>query len=380
MANIPIWAGSSTFGAGQTPFGFYDSDTAFSADADKVAVFCAQRLGYPLMDVELTSGSFYACFEEAVTVYGNEVFQFKIRENYLNLEGASTGSNLNNQLVEPTLTRFVTIAKNYGTEAGVGGNVTKYSGSLDITGSVQEYDLDAWATAENITGGIEIRKIFYEAPPAIIRYFDPYAGTGAGVQSLMDTFGFGQFSPGVNFLLMPASYDVLKMQAIEFNDQIRKSTFSFELVNNKLKLFPVPSVDGSVFFEYYKISDKEAINYNSSNSLITTVSEVPYSNPTYEHINSVGRQWIFQYTLALAKENLGYIRGKYQTVPVPGSEATLNQADLLADARSEKTALITNLREMLNETSRKMQMETQASEADFLRQTLSQVPMTIHIG
>jgi len=380
MANIPIWAGSSTFGVGQTPFGFYDSDSNFATDADKVAKFCAQRLGYPLMDVELTSGSFYACFEEAVTVYGNEIFQYRIRENYLNLEGASTGSTLNNQLVEPTLTRFVTIAQNYGTEAEVGGNVTKYSGSLDITGSVQNYDLDAWATAKGITGGIEIRRVFYEAPPAITRFFDPYAGTGTGVQSLMDTFGFGQFSPGVNFLLMPASYDVLKMQAIEFNDQIRKSTFSFELVNNQLKLFPVPTVTGSLIFEYYKNTDKEAINYNNASNIITTVSEVPYDNPTYAHINSVGRQWIFQYALALAKENLGYIRGKYTTVPVPGSEATLNQADLLADARSEKDALITNLREMLNETSRKMQMETQASEADYLRQTLSQVPMTIHIG
>ena len=380
MSTISIWAGSSTFSSGQTPFGFYDSDTDFVTDADKVAKFCAQRLGYPLMDVELQSGSFYACFEEAITTYGNEVFQFKIRENYLNLEGATTGSSLNNQLVEPTLTRFVTIAKNYGTEAGVGGNVTKYSGSIAITGSVQEYDLDQWATDNSIAGGIEIRKVFYEAPPAIIRYFDPYAGTGAGIQSLMDSFGFGQYSPGVNFLLMPASYDVLKMQAIEFNDQIRKSTFTFELVNNKLKLFPVPLESGSLFFEYYKNSDKEAINYNSNTNLITTVSEVPYSNPTYEHINSVGRQWIFQYTLALAKELLGYIRGKYATVPVPGAEATLNQADLLADARAEKTALITNLREMLNETSRKMQMETQASEADFLRQTLSQVPLTIHIG
>lgn len=380
MSNVSIWAGSSTFGSGQTPFGFYDSDSDFQTDADKVAKFCAQRLGYPLMDVELQSGSFYACFEEAVTTYGNEVFQFKIRENYLNLEGASTGSTLNNQLVEPTITRFVTIAKNYGTEAEVGGNVTKYSGSLNITGSVQNYDLDQWATDQGITGGIEIRRIFYEAPPAIIRYFDPYAGTGAGIQSLMDSFGFGQFSPGVNFLLMPASYDVLKMQAIEFNDQIRKSTFSFELVNNQLKLFPVPSASGSLFFEYYKNTDKEAVNYNSANNLITTVSEVPYNNPTYQQINSVGRQWIFQYTLALAKENLGYIRGKYQTVPVPGAEATLNQADLLADSRNEKEALITNLREMLNETSRRMQMETQANEADFLRQTLSQVPMTIHVG
>ena len=380
MANISIWNGTSTFATGQTPFGFYDTDAEFAADADKVASFCATRLGYPLMDVELQSGSFYACFEEAVTTYGNEVFQYKIRENYLNLEGASTGSAVNNQLIESNINRFVQIGKNYGTEAGVGGNVTKYSGSLDITGSVQEYNLDAWATANSITGGIEIRKVFYEAPPAIQRYFDPYAGTGTGIQSLMDAFDFGSFSPGVNFLLMPASYDILKTQAIEFNDQIRKSTFTFELVNNQLKIFPVPIVDSTLIFEYYKLEDKSAINFNNNTGLITNVAEVPYNNPSYNQINSVGRQWIFKYTLALAKELLAYIRGKYQTVPVPGSEATLNQGDLLTDARAEKEALLTNLREMLNETSRGAQMEAQSQEADFLRSTLSQVPMTIHIG
>ena len=380
MANTSIWNGSSTFSSGQTPFGFYDLEVDFAADADKVASFCATRLGYPLMDVELQSGSFYACFEEAITTYGNEIFQYKIRENYLNLEGASTGSAVNNQLVESNINRFVQIGKNYGTEAGVGGNVTKYSGSLDVTGSVQNYDLDAWATAEGITGGIEVRKIFYEAPPAIQRYFDPYAGTGTGIQSLMDAFDFGSFSPGVNFLLMPASYDILKTQAIEFNDQIRKSTFTFELVNNQLKVFPVPTVNGKLIFEYYKSDDKAAINFNSNTGLITNVAEVPYDNPSYNHINSVGRQWIFKYTLALAKELLAYIRGKYQTVPVPGSEATLNQADLLADARTEKDNLLANLREMLNETSRGAQMEAQSQEADFLRSTLSQVPMTIHIG
>jgi hypothetical protein len=380
MANISIWNGSSTFSAGQTPFGFYDSDSAFVNDADKVASFCATRLGYPLMDVELQSGSFYACFEEAVTTYGNEVFQYKIRENYLNLEGATTSSVVNNQLIASNIDRFVQIAKNYGTEAVVGGNVTKHSGSLDITGSVQNYDMDAWATNEGISGGIEIRKIFYESPPAIQRYFDPYAGTGTGIQSLMDAFEFGRMSPGVNFLLMPASYDVLKTQAIEFNDQIRKSTFSFELVNNQLKIFPIPAQNGSLIFEYYKLDDKSAVNYNNNTGLITNVAEVPYNNPTYSYINSVGRQWIFKYTLALAKENLGYIRGKYQTVPVPGAEATLNQADLLADARTEKENLLTNLREMLNETSRGKQMESQSNEADFLRSTLSQVPMTIHVG
>ena len=381
MANISIWGGSSTFTTGQTPFGFYDSDSEFQTDADKVAKFCGTRLGFPLMDVELQSGSFYACFEEAVTTYGNEVFQYKIRENYMSLEGAETGSNLNTSLVDPTLNRTIQIAKSYGTEADVGGNITQYTGSLILTGSVQDYDLDAWATSQGIEGGIEIRKIFYQAPPAILRYFDPYAGTGTGIQSLMDAFDFGSFSPGVNFLLMPASYDVLKIQAIEFNDQIRRSSYSFEIINNKLKLFPIPTVSGgSIRFDYIKLSDKKNVSPNDTGGLVTNIADVPYTNPTYANINSVGRQWIFRYTLALARELLGYIRGKYTTVPVPGSEATLNQADLLADARTEKEGLITNLREMLDQTSRQSQLERKASETENLNKVLSGVPYTIYIG
>jgi len=359
MANVQTWNGTATFTAGDTPFGFYDSDTDFQTDAVKVAKFCGTRLGYPLMDVELQEESFFTCFEEAVTTYGNEVFNFKIRENYLNLEGSLTGSSMNNQLTDPTLNRIIQISKHYGTEAGVGGNVTKYSGSIAITSSQQTYDLDQWATDNGITGSIEVRKVFYEAPPAIQRYFDPYAGTGTGVQSLMSAFDFGSFSPGVNFMLMPISYDVALMQAIEFNDQIRKSAYSFEIVNNQLRVFPVPKTSGSLFFEYYKEEDKSKLNYDSSVHKITNVAEVPYSNPKYQHINSVGRQWIYRYSLALAKEMLAYVRGKYGTVPIPGSEATLNQADLLTDARAERSSLLESLREMLESTSRGAQLEAQ---------------------
>ena len=380
MAEIKIWDGTATFSAGMTPFGFYDSDAEFASEAVKVSKFCATRLGYPMMDVELQSGSFFACFEEAVSTYGNEIFQYKIRENYLSLEGSSTGSSANSQLVNPTLDRIVNISQNYGTEAEVGGKVSRYTGSLAITSSVQRYDLNQWATSEGIEGGIEIRRVFYEAPPAIQRYFDPYAGTGTGVQSLMDAFDFGSYSPGVNFLLMPASFDVAKIQAIEFNDQIRKSAFSFQIVNNELTIFPLPKRNGKLRFEFYKVAEKKAATFSNGSDLITNVGEVPYDNPSYLEINSVGRQWIFKYTLALAKELLAYVRGKYQTVPVPGSEATLNQADLLADARSEKTELLTNLRSMLEEASRGAQMEAQAQESDFLRATLAQVPMTIHVG
>ena len=381
MASITIWDGTATFNSGSsTPFGFYDSDTEFQTDAIKVSKFCGSRLGFPLMDVELQSGSFFACFEEAVTTYGNEVFQYKIRENYLSLEGAQTGSNLNNRLVEPNLSGIVNISKNYATEAGVNGLVTRHTGSLAVTASKQEYDLDQWATDNGIEGGIEIRKIYYEAPPAILRYFDPYAGTGTGVQSLMDAFDFGSFSPGVNFLLMPVSFDLAKIQAIELNDQVRKSAYTFELVNNRLRIFPKPKKGYNLLFDYYKVSDKDNAFDNESTGLVTNVGEVPYNNPVYGQINSVGRQWIFRYTLALAKELLAYVRGKYQTVPVPGSEATLNQADLLNDSRAEKEALITQLKEMLEQTSRQAQLERKANESENLRKTLTDVPYTIYVG
>lgn len=381
MANINVWNGSSTFSAGQTPFGFYDNDTQFAAEADKVALFCATRLGYPVMDVELSSGSLYACFEEATTVYGNEVYNFKIRENFINVEGTSNATSLNNSVVAGSLQRVIELSQDYGTEAEVGGKVTKEQAMLDVTASVQDYDLNQWAIDKGITGGIEVRRIFYEAPPAILRYFDPYAGTGTGIQSLMDAFDFGSYSPGINFLMMPASFDLLKVQAIEFNDQIRRSAYSFELVNNQLKIFPVPKERTSIRFEYYKIDDKLSSTTDSSGSgIVTNVSNVPYNNPVYTELNSVARQWIFSYTLALARELLGYIRGKYSTVPVPGSEATLNANDLLTDARSEKATLIEALRGQLLETTRRAQLEKQAAEGESMNKILNDVPYKIYIG
>lgn len=388
MANIPIWNGSSHFQPGQTPFGFYDTDSEFTSSADKVASFCAIRLGYPLMDVELQSGSFYACFEEAVTTYGNEVYQAQAVQNYLSIEGSDTGTPLNNSVISSNLNSTIRISQNYATEAGIGGNVTLHKGMLHISASVQNYDLKQWALEQGISGSIEIRKVFYEAPPAILRYFDPYAGTGTGIQSLMDAFDFGSYSPGVNFLLMPASYDVLKVQAIEFNDQIRKSAYSFELHNNVLRLLPVPTREGVLWFEYYKISEKGNVD-DSSNTAggasgasgpVTNISNVPFKNPTYSQINSIGRQWIYRYTLALAKELLAYVRGKYTTVPIPGSEATLNQQDLLSDARAEKEALLQNLRDILEGTSKTAQLERKSKELEFLSDVLGEVPMVIYVG
>ena len=380
--NIPIWTGTSTFAVGQTPFGFYDNDLDFQTDADKVADFCARRLGYPLADVELQSGSFYTAFEEAITIYGNELYAYKIRENYLSLEGASSNTSANNQLITPNLASIVRISEQYGVEAGVGGNVTWYSGSLALTAGQQTYNMNAWADANaNLAANdsIEVKRSFYEAPPAITRYFDPYAGTGTGMIDLMDSFGWGSYSPAINFLMMPINYDLQVMQAIEFNDQIRRSNYSFELVNNNLKIFPIPNSTGNLHFEYIKKSERNN-PYSNGSDLITNVAEVPFDNPNYNIINSIGRQWIFEMTLAIAKEMLGYIRGKYSTIPIPDADVTLNQSDLLSSATADREALIERLRAYFDETSRSSLLERKANENDFLQKELNKVPYTIYIG
>ena len=381
MANIPIWPGSSSFSPGDTPFGFYDSDSTFQTDADKVANFCARRLGYPLVEVELQDISFYAAFEEAITTYGNELYAYKIRDNQLTLEGSSVNNNLNDSLITPSFEPIVRLTEQYGVEAGTGGNVSYYKGSIPVTASIQDYDLKQWAENEGITGSIEIKRLFYQAPPAIVRYFDPYAGTGFGYQSLFDSFGFGSMSPAINFLMMPLNYDLQTIQAIELNDQIRRSNYSFEIKNNSVRIFPIPLTgSANLHFEYIKRDERISNSINSDASKVSNVSNTPYSNPTYVSINSVGRQWIFEYTLALAKEMLGYVRGKYSNIPIPNAEVTLNQSDLITAATTEKTTLLERLRVYFDETSRKALLERRAQETEFKQAELKQVPYTIYIA
>ena len=381
MANIPIWPGSSSFTAGSTPFGFYDSDTQFQSDADKMADWCARRLGYPITDIELQDLNFYTAFEEAITTYGQYLYQYEILENIGTFEGNSTGSAFNNQYVQPNLGNTIAIAEQYGTEAGSGGSVNYKTGSIDLVAGQQNYSLSASFTAVSESGKhIEIKKIYYEATPAIVRYFDPYAGTGTGIQSLMQTFGFGNMSPGVNFMLMPISYDLQKMQAIELNDQIRKSAYSFQLYNNDfLRIFPIPTRNYKLYFDYVVKEDRNNPVNNTNQGLITDVSNVPYNNPTYIHINAPGRQWIFRYSLALAKEMLANVRGKYSSIPIPGSEVTTNASELRSEAQSDKQSLIEELKLMLEESMRHKYLDRQNQSSNLTQDTLAKVPWPIYI-
>jgi hypothetical protein len=390
--NIAIWPGSSSFSAysasyytgsisiAPTPFGLYDSDTQFKSDADKVANWAARRMGYPIMEIEMQDINFWACFEEAVTEYSSQVNQFNIRDHLLSLRGSSTSNDLTQRVISNNLGSIIDIAENYGTEAGTGGKIPYKSGSIQVNANQQVYDLDTlFADVYEQSRSIEIKKIFHEGPPAIVRYFDPFVGTGMGTQNLLDSFGWGNYSPAVNFIMMPIYADILRLQAIELNDQIRKSAYSFDITGNHLRIFPIPRDSYRLWFHYIVKEDRNNPLLLNSGS-ISDYSNATYTNIDYININDIGKQWIWQYTLALCKELLGNIRNKYSTIPIPGSETTLNGADLVSQAQQEKEKLITLLRENLEQLSRKALMANEQEIATNLQNTMKGVPLKIYIG
>jgi hypothetical protein len=405
---IPIWPGSSSFAQVSssfyvtgswpppTPFGFYDNDSEFQNDANRVANFCALRLGYPIENVELQDINFWAGFEEATTIYGNELYAFQTRDNYLSLEGASTTVNVNTDIITPSMANIVRISQQYGEEAGAGGNVTWYKGQLELQRGVQRYDLSEWAVSQSISGGIEIKNVFYQPPPAVSQLYSTTLMTGQGGLGGVPAAGLYGFGYGfANYLMMPTSFNMQNIQAIEMQNTVMLSNYTFNIVNNILTVFPIPGSGGFDFgdedtgdlgyghfliFDFIKIQERLDSAFTDGTNKINNTSDVPYVNPTYSKINSIGRSWIFEYTLALAKEMLGYTRNKYSQIPIPGAEVTLNGDTLIASAQTTKEALITRLREYFNDTSRQSLLERRAAESVARVQEISQVPMPIYIA
>jgi hypothetical protein len=402
--NKPIWPGSSSFTTGSTPFGYFDNDPVFASHADKFAEFAANSVGYPVMDVELQAVNFYTAFEAAVIEYSNQVNQVNIVNNLLNTIGLQTQSNLlgpeglTGKPVGNSLSYIVKLSKAYGTEAESGGTVKWYSASFDVVNMKQTYSIREAVSASlgitlSNTSSIEIRRVLHYMPPAIVRYFDPFVGTGLGSQALLDAFDFGGFSPSVNFMMMPIHADLLRLQAIEFNDQIRKSHFSFDIHGDDIRIYPVPGTQGTastpyfgkVWFEFLfeEQKTKDALLFGNTaliNGVVSDASNIPYTFQTYGNINDMGRAWILRYGAALAKEMLGYVRNKYSSVPIPNGEVTLNGSDLVSQAQTEKSDLISQLREFLEKLTKEQMLTRQTAEANQMNELLAKAPLRIYVG
>lgn len=402
MSQNIYWSGStaSAFSASvalseATPFGLYDADTDFRTDAPKTATWVAKRLGYPIVNIELDNPQIWACFEESVSEYSAQVNQFNLRNNLDILRGQPKGrvTNFSQTLVDGSyLPTTIRMAQQYGTLAGVGGSTSIKKAYIELTPGQQIYNImsasvdvetsSSFATLFTGSSTIDVTKVFHEATPAIARFFDPYSVGAQGTLNLMSELGFGNYSPAAQFLMMPLYEDLMRMQQIEFNDHIRKSAHTFNIVDNKLEIFPVPFTGGPtrIYFEYMSRDEFEHDSQTIQSDSLSDYSDIPYNFIQYSDINDVGKQWIRKYTLALSKELLGAIREKYSSIPIPDAEVSLDGAALRAEAQVEKDYLITQLRENLEEMSRKNVMENKTHESNHHQEMLRKVPLKIYVG
>ena len=386
MAQEPIvntWPGTSTFVAGKTPFGYFDTDQLFKTDIDKFAKWAAMRLGYPIVDVELIDINFYAAYEESILHFGELLHSNQAKDILLDLKGSPIvgGINLSNVYVQPSLKGMFKLADQYGIAGPSGGKQNWYSGSINLSAGKQVYDLANSSDTDLEMGDVDsdkftIKKIFHNRPPANKRMY------GFNTFNNMEEFGFNDVV-GNEMVMMPLNYSLQLMQAIELNDEILKSAYSFKITGNRIQIFPIPTSNGKIWFNYTLDSeDIESLTesaYGTLDPKISDISNIPYGILSYSALNSIAKSWIRRYALSTAKEMLGQVRSKYSTLPIPDTEITLNGEALMDQAKTEMETMNTELRELLDALGHQAQMEKRTTETAALMDQLAAVPMKIYI-
>lgn len=375
--------------SGSTPFGVFDNDPQFQVDGEKVIPYVLQKLGDPIVHVELTQYQIYQSFEEACLEFSSIVNQYQAKSTLSSLLGTPTGTLTGgeNRYVKKTLQYELGQTDAYDQWAGVNSTQTLYSGSIEMLPGVQHYDLQVLMSG-TVNSRMRIEKVFHFSPLSAYRFF----GTTSAINYLHNQFQFESFTPETVFYMLPIWEDILRGMQFETSNRVRRSQYSYDLRNNVLGIYPPPAQSTTLWFQYYLGPNPtvpgDTSYYDASGSAQTSaeaggvanISNVPFDFIKYSLINSIGKNWIWKMTLAFAKELLGQVRSKMTTIPIPNGDLTLNGPELTSDARQEADRLRDELRGILEETTYDKLAEKEAAEADALRRTIAEVPLAIYVG
>lgn len=338
----------------------YKDTAEFITGAVAQVAFTYKRLGGDVLDIELTEQNVYAAYEDAVLEYSYQVNLYQSK----NALGAALGSptasfDHQGEVIDGTgdgaalkYPKFTfdyafRMGDKFATEAGIGGTEPIYSASFESVSEQQDYDLQDIVYSASLEAGspfegavgdkrIKIRKVFYISPRQMWRFYGYYGGLNV----TGDMHTYGQYADDSTFQVIPAWQN--KLQAIAYEDHLytRTSHYSYEIMDNKLKLYPAPdSVSPEKFWFRFTIETNSPFtdDVESGQNGVNNMNTLPFENIPYENINSIGKQWIRRFALALSKETLGQIRGKFGgNVPIPGDNISLNSADLLSQAKKNK--------------------------------------------
>jgi hypothetical protein len=373
-----------------TPFGFFDSDSQFQTEADNIVTFVKRKLGDDILSVELTKKQVWSNFEESFCEYGSILNQYQAKSQLVDFLGMPTGSFLSGseqKFPRSNLELLTRLAEPYASEAVVGGSYNFISGSIALEQGRQDYDMytelkdhtGALVVSSSLNphaprGKMKIAEVFHFSPQAAYRFFD----TTSAVNYLNNEFSFESFTPETIFYVLPVFEDILRAGQLDISNRVRRSNFSYEIQGTKIRVYPKPAQDDpkNLFIKVKFQADplNPAFKDDSLHG-VSNLSNVPFGNLIYSRINSIGRQWIRQYTAALSKEQLGLIRSKFGTVPIPDGQLNLNGDALVQQGREDKTALVTQLKEMLESMTYDKLVETQATRAEMMQKHLRFIPM-----
>lgn len=381
--------------ASPTPFGIFDEDTDFPGDAEKMVTFVKRKLGDDILSVELTAKMIFANFEEATMEYGAILHQYQAKSTMLNYLGYTTGSDVQQKLPRENLEYLSRFAEPYAMDAGIGGSYNTMSGSISLEAGRQDYNLhtelkDASGTTLftlgtnseqhsdgtfHLKGKMKIIEVFHYDPQAAYRFFD----TTSAINYLNNEFSFESFTPETIFYVLPVFEDILRAGQLDTSNRVRRSNYSYEVMGTNLRIFPTPTSqlnDKKLWVRVRHYADPLNPAYEDNSIYgVSDISNIPYNNLTYSKINSIGRQWIRQYTLALSMETLGRVRSKFGSIPVPGADVSLDGKDLISEGRSDKEKLVTSLKEMLDTLTYDALIEKSATRAENLMKQLKHIPV-----
>ena len=366
-----------------TPFGVYDAEEVFQTDADSMVTFVKRKMGDDILSVELTKKQIFANFEEAVLEYSSIVNQYQAKSQLVNYLGFPTGSIMSGS--EETLPRdnleyLSRFAEPYAMEAGVGGSYNFTSGSITLDNGRQDYDIytelkDESGTAifDNTQGKMRICEVYHYNPQAAYRFFD----TTSAINYLNNEFSFESFTPETIFYVLPVFEDILRAGQLDLSNRVRRSNYSYKVTGTKIRIYPTPVSDNrKLWIKVRQYPNPMSPAYRDDSIFgVSGMNSLPFGNIQYSRINSIGRQWIRQYTVAVSRETLGLIRSKFGNIPVPGAEVSLNGTELISQGREDKTNLITQLKEMLDTMTYDKLIEMQATRAENMQKQLKYIPV-----
>jgi hypothetical protein len=375
-----------------TPFGFYDDESTFQTEADSIVTFVKRKLGDDVLSVELTSKQIWASFEESTLEFSSILNTYQARSqiaNFLGMpitgtDGEMSGSE--GKYPRENLDYLTRFAEPYSFEAGVGGSYNTVSGSISLKAGQQDYNIyntlsgtDGLVFSSSLNtkkSKMQIVEVFHFNPQAAYRFFD----TTSAINYLNNEFSFESFTPETIFYVLPVFEDILRAGQLDLSNRVRRSNYSYKVSGQNIRIYPTPSMDPQaakkLWLRVRFYSDPLNASYRDDTiGGVSNLSNLPFGNLPYKNINSIGRQWIRQYALALCKELLGQVRSKFSNVPIPGSELQLNGKDLVTQGREDQGKLKETLKEMLETMTYDKLMEQAATRAEMMNKQLKFIPM-----